>query len=235
MERMNLGRGFMAQGKYPEALEHFLWCYDEGLKHSPSYVGVRSSFLLNDLKNLANLYPPAKEALLARRDTAEQALINISPDLASVFQYHQLNEHLDQPVRTLELFDQLPVGHRARAAIADVALEQFLTARRYHDILEAGNPEATFDRAKLSFNALTERNTPAREDLQVNIRRRAVESGASALEALAGAGQVDRAIALANSVLDFDSSPETRGQLLKHAQRAGHPQVLAYLQNPPPR
>jgi RNA polymerase sigma factor (sigma-70 family) len=234
MERMNLGRGFMAQGKYPEALEHFLWCYDEGLKHSPSYVGVRSSFLLNDLKKLANVYPQAKEALLARRDAAEESIINTSADLASVFQYNQLNEHLDQPAQTVELFDQLPVGHRARAAIVDVALEQFLTARRYNDILEAGNPEATFDRAKSSFSSLAA-NSPGREDLQGIIRRRAVENGASALEALAGAGQVDRAIALANSVLDFDSSPETRGQLLKHAQRAGHPQVLAHLQNPTPR
>ena len=233
MERMNLGRGLMAQGKYPEALEHFLWCYDEGLKHSPSYVGVRSSFLLNDLKNLANVYPAAKEAMLARRDAAEQQITDGSADLSSVFQYHQLNEHLSQPARTLELFDQLPDGHRARKGIVDATLDQFIGARRYNDIVETGNPEAAFDRARFSATSLAERNSPGSENLQANIRRRAVESGAFALEALAGAGQVDRAIALANSVLAFDASPETRGQLLKHAQRAGQPQVLAHIQNPP--
>ena len=235
MARMNLGREFMNQGKYPEALENFLWCYDEGLKHSPSYVGVRSSFLLNDLKNLANVYPPAKEAMLARRDTAEQDIVNGSSDLSSVFQYHQLNDHLGETSRTLDLFDQLPAGHRARSAIVDLAMEQLLTARRYSDILEGGNPEATFDRAKSTFNALLDRNDAATERLQPDMRRRAVESGAFALEALAGAGQVDRAIAHANSVLAFDASPETRGQLLKHAQRAGHPQVLAHIQNSPTR
>ena len=231
MERMNLGRELMTQGKYAEALEHFLWCYDEGLKHSPSYVGVRSSILLNDLKKLADVYPAARDAMFARRETAEQGIINGSPDLGSVHEYHQLNEHLGQPRRTLELFDQLPAGHRARAGMVDLAMEQFLTDRRYDDIVEAGTPEATFDRAKFSANSLAERKRPGNESLQATIRRRAVQSGAYALEALAGAGQVERAIALANSVLTFDSSPEARGQLLKHAERAGQAQVIAHLQS----
>jgi hypothetical protein len=65
--------------------------------------------------------------------------------------------------------------------------------------------------------------------LQASMRRRAVESGARGVEALAGAGQIERAQALIDKVLQLDSSPETRGQLLKRAERAGNTEVVNHL------
>src|SRR5690606_19501441 len=59
MERKELGKEAMKAGRYAEALEHYLWCFDEG-EQSPGFGGVRLSFLLGDLKELGEVYPPAR-------------------------------------------------------------------------------------------------------------------------------------------------------------------------------
>lgn len=54
-------------GFLEEALAEYLWCWDEGLAHKPSYVGVRGSFLLIDLRELARVLPEARAAMETRR------------------------------------------------------------------------------------------------------------------------------------------------------------------------
>jgi len=74
MERGRYADRLAQLGKHKEALEHYLWCFDEGVKHRPSYVGVRVSFLLSDIQRLGAAYPPAIKALEKRRDKAEQTV-----------------------------------------------------------------------------------------------------------------------------------------------------------------
>ena len=62
--------------------------------------------------------------------------------------------------------------------------------------------------------------------------RNVVESGGGGMEALAGVGQIERAKALADKVIQFDGTPETRGELLKHATRSGNTELIAYLKDP---
>ena len=236
MERKRLGTEMMNEGRYAEALEHFLWCFDEGGK-TPAFTGVRVSFLLGDIKKLGEVYPPAREAMLARRDASEQMILNGQPNIMDVFEYQQLNEHLGQRDQTLKVFDQLPPGHATQKVLVESAMEEFVANRRYSDVVQAGNPEAVFDQGRFSFESYLKysetagRDSGERERSLTDLRRRAVEKGATALEALAGAGQVNRAVVLAESILRFDPSPETRGQLIKHAERAGQPQVVAHIQN----
>jgi hypothetical protein len=227
MERMSVARELRAQGKNAEALEHYLWCFDEGLKYSPAFVGVRSSFLLNELRELAKVHPPALEALITRRDAVEERIVAGSSEKMSVYEMIQLNANLEQPERTMALFDQLPEGHAARSSLVDFASEQFASARRYHDMVAAGNPEGTFDREQSMWGSLAGKD----EMLQTAIRQRVIDAGAQGVEALAGAGEIQRATALADKLLKFDSSPQVRGVLTKHAERAGNADVIAYVKN----
>lgn len=57
-----------------EALKHYLWCFDHGEQYDKAYSGVRVSFLLGDIERLAQTYPPAREALITRRDKAESQI-----------------------------------------------------------------------------------------------------------------------------------------------------------------
>lgn len=229
--RMALGDDLVKQRRYAEALKHYLWCFDEGVKESPAFAGVRASFLLSRIQDLGSRYPAAREALQSRRDTTEAAILAGSNDPMAVLTLIRLNQHLAEPGRNLSLFDQLPAGHGARAQLVDLAADQFLSARRYPDMVDAGNPEATFERA-IHSRSVSQQQSAGNELLQSMMWRRVVESGARGVEALAGAGQVERATALADKVLQFDDSPETRGQLLKYAERAGDAALIAHLKSP---
>ncbi len=227
MERMSVAREFRAQGKNAEALEHYLWCFDEGLKYSPAFVGVRSSFLLSELRELAKVHPPALEALVTRRNAVEERIRSGSTEKMAVYEMIQLNANLEQPERTMALFDQLPEGHAARSSLVDFAGEQFTSAKRYGDMVAAGSPEATFDREQAMMGHAAGKD----EILQTAVRQRVVAAGARGVEALAGAGEIQRATALADKLLKFDSSPQVRGELMKHAERAGNAEVITYLKN----
>ena len=73
------GQELARAGRYPEALERYLWAYDHG-RHN-TYVGARSSFLLGDIVELGRRYPPAIAALEARRKIyADNLLLGLSND-----------------------------------------------------------------------------------------------------------------------------------------------------------
>jgi thiol-disulfide isomerase/thioredoxin len=147
----------MARGEYAdalaeagfnaEALDHYLWCFDHGLEHSPSYVGVRLSFLLSDITDLGKNYPPALQALAERRDAAEKKLLDASPAttdferVSCAQDVSALNGALEQDERTLALYDRLASmgesfaktrGYLAMGNSVDTLL---IERRRYGDFL----------------------------------------------------------------------------------------------------
>jgi hypothetical protein len=82
MARMRYGQELASRGEYEAALAEFLWCYDQGMRHDPSFVGVRNSFLIVTMGDLGRLYPPAEDALRERRDAARE---NVAGREASAF------------------------------------------------------------------------------------------------------------------------------------------------------
>lgn len=76
MRRSRYADKLVNLGKHKEALENYLWCFDHGEEHRPSYSGVRVSFLLSDIKNLGDVYPPALAALKERRDRCESIVFD---------------------------------------------------------------------------------------------------------------------------------------------------------------
>ena len=76
LARDNYADALADAGKYPEALEHYLWCFDHGLEHKRSYYGVRLSYLLSSIKMLGRKYPPALDALRERRDASQQRILD---------------------------------------------------------------------------------------------------------------------------------------------------------------
>jgi len=144
MERGRYADRLAQLGKHKEALEHYLWCFDEGLKHDSSYVGVRVSFLLSDIKRLGAAYPPAIKALEKRRDDAEQTVRDFiagkklkpadgeANDIGGLFNrmlnrqsteiastaagdVAALNDTLEDNPRTIKLYDKLLECDRAGA------------------------------------------------------------------------------------------------------------------------
>jgi hypothetical protein len=231
MTRMEHGRELARQGNYAEALREYLWCFDEGSK-DPAFAGVRLSFLLGGIVDLANKFPAARDALVSRRNAAESAVLSGNTSGSISHELARLNATLGEANKTLDLFDQLPPGSADRASLVRAATSDFLAAGRYQDIVEVADPTtwSKFQRMSLIAGA----TPPSAADpngsrlRQVQIQS-VVSAGADALEALAGAGQSERARSVAEKVLMISSTPETVEQLVARAERAGDRSIAEFL------
>src|SRR5215208_3318702 len=98
-------------------------------------------------------------------------------------------------------------------------------------MVSSGNPEAPLDRALMSEAMMKAVGAAAKDEkFQAMNRQTVVQAGGWGMEALAAVGNVERATGVAEKVLKFDSSPETKAELLKYAQRSGNASVIQYLQ-----
>lgn len=67
-ERLRNASELTRAGRHKEATEEFVWLWDNMLEIEPSLYGVRGSFMMNDMMQLASAYPPALEAFTQLRD-----------------------------------------------------------------------------------------------------------------------------------------------------------------------
>jgi len=95
------------QGKYEEALERCQWFHDHSLEHQPSFYGVRLSYALNDWKSLADVYPPAMEALTETRDRKTNQLIDNGGTRDLFADVEAINQTLGETTRTIELYENI--------------------------------------------------------------------------------------------------------------------------------
>lgn len=231
MERMNLGKELLRQGRPADALEHYLWCFDEGLKASPAFAGVRLSFLLQEIAELGNAYPPAREALRTRRDKLEARLEPGSSDAYQIFELTALNEKLNEPQKNLELVDRLEPGSPARAAIYRGVADQLIAEQRYAELVDIAVPEDVYGNQLATFETTQKllEGKPTAALAQEGLRRNLVKTGVAGVEALAGAGYTERALALARQILRADGTPDTRKLLIERAQIAGDSELAEAL------
>lgn len=232
MARMQFGVALARKGKDAEALSEYLWCFDHGLEASPAFVGVRDSFLLTHIKQLAADYPPALRALETRRDELQARLSAGSADRNTIQDLIALNEALGQDEKNLAVYDQLPAGSRMRDFISRLLREQFLKARRYTDVLQGTDGTSAFNKDVQDFNRMVnslDKDSHIRKQLEEGFHEVTINEGAQYFEALAGLKRNDDAKNLATAILKFDSSEDTRATLAEAAQRAGNTGLTAYL------
>jgi len=230
--RMQFGEALAQKGKDAEALAEYLWCFDHGLEAKPAFVGVRLSFLLMDINNLAEHYPPARQALEARRDERQAKVAAGSTDAHTIQDLVSLNKTLGQEEKSLALFDQLPAGSKTRSLVSSLLTDQFLESKRYADVLHGTDGKSAFNKAVEQFNMTLDsmgKDSPVRKQVEENFREFTVMAGAHYFEALAGLKRNQEGEALAAQILKFDSSPATRTMLAKAAQRADNAELTQYL------
>lgn len=223
--RHNLARVLAQRGQSAEALEHYLWCYDEGMVRVSSFVGVRNSFLTMDLGRLARDYAPAREAIVVRRDAARERLLG--GETRAVSDFAALNDALGEPAANLTMFDQLPAGDARRRGFGLRLQAALVEARRYQDALEA-MPASSMVRL-VDGTVSRFASTPA----DVSMTRAAAKTHVPYVEILAGAGDVAQARELIGKILAIDATEGTCSLLRQAVERAGQPELsLAIVRKP---
>lgn len=216
----DLAKRLIVAGKSEEALKELLWCWDEG-KKDPEFARLRSTSVSRELGRLARDYPPAREAMIVRRDQARERAIANKGGTVVVQDLIQLNRELKMDEDTIAVFDQMPEGDRRKVTISIYLFDLFLEKQRYADAMLFNMPESfimNIERAKAQVKA----GKQIAPSVQYT-----VASTAKRVEALAGAGFADQARDLGIKLLEVDSTAETKALLNKHVVRAGKPELFA--------
>lgn len=206
-EALRLARG----GQYAEALAEYLWCFDHGAIEQPEFGPTRLSLLLAYLQELATAYPPAAEALEARRDALESAALAGIADAAALETMVALNKRLYSPLRLLNVFERLgqggPAQHKMRKQLLPLMLDVLVDRQQYQAIVENSDDlVADAGRAIGAYLSLADRVAAEEEHAGPSARlalhrRSALETVGNYYEAALGLGLETQAAQIRDRLL----------------------------------
>lgn len=233
MARLEYARVLHDKGKYPEALQEYLWCFDEGSKHSTAFDGVRLSYLLHDIAELAMHYPLAVTALMDRADAAQQAILSGEAPAVRIQEFTAINECLGAEQESLALYDRLKQEKPDAAAIALLrksVMSELLDQRRYGDFAEGSDLGKQIDQLFEShqpswFDKLLGLGRPQeiKAELDESRSRMLVEQVCEYYQILIGLKRMDEAEKLAQRLLAVNQSADTYNGLAWHGYLTGAP------------
>jgi thiol-disulfide isomerase/thioredoxin len=230
MARQSLGDALTARGKYAEALDEYLWCFDHGLEKEPSYVGVRISFLVSRIAELGSKYPPATQALEVRRDAAESALFSENGDSSNARELFSINGALEASDRNIAAWERLKKENKydssMRLAGWMFLVEPLVKAKRYADAVDAGGDLAAKAKWYIQLEGVSPKSKSSSHEEADELTRSAEHlfmlSRVGALyEAAIGADQAKMSSSIADQLLSFDPGYSTYVELIDRAVRAG--------------
>ena len=133
------GRKLYAEKKYAEALEPYLYAFDNG-HLVPGWEGVRLSYIPAEIAQLAEHHPPAREALQVRRNAREELIFEGTRDYAIFTEWVALNDYLKEPERSVKVTKKL-----SKKKMLDQDLKELVVSRNLELYLEDGESELITD------------------------------------------------------------------------------------------
>ncbi|MBL9120812.1 MAG: thioredoxin family protein [Phycisphaerae bacterium] len=110
--RLDLARSLAQSGDPVKAADEYAWLWENMLEHMPSMVGVRVSFMANDMGHLASRNAEAKKRFTALRDATIERLREEKVDWQDVGDLLTLNEVVSDPDASLAWFDSVKADPR---------------------------------------------------------------------------------------------------------------------------
>ncbi len=217
---MRSGEKAAREGRYSEALANYLWFHDHALEYQPSLYGVRLSFALAAWRELAELYPPAKDALLQIRDRKAGALLEGMADRGAFDDVAAINHYLDEQRSTYELFvdlhNRFPELARSCASIAMPALIEsgdFKLARIF-----LNDPEGAIRKWSSALHediSDLAHKPPSRAPVREAFVRIYAEHVREVVDVLSAVGEAERASAARDLALTSLEDENIRGEVIR--------------------
>lgn len=126
-----------SEGRYEVALAKRLWYHRHALEFEPHLSAVRLSFAIGYWHDLAKVYPPAMEAMLAEREAVREKLHSGSADFETFSEFVAFNRQLGENESTVEEFERLHVVEPATAKLLYRTAEDALVAARLYELCGA--------------------------------------------------------------------------------------------------
>jgi hypothetical protein len=221
-EGLRAGQKAALEGRYEEALGHFVWYHEHALSEDRAFYGVRLSFALSYWKELGDSYPKALTALRRIRDAKTKALLDGDGDRALFHDVESINESLAQVKRTYTLYVQLTRRHPDQARdCAALALPAVVAAGDFK-LAEKLMPEPV-DRVRrlaAELNDGIERQESKRRSMQIAARRALIHNYAEdvdlMLSILSARSRAEDAEEVRHLAVKSLASPSVRKAVRKH-------------------
>ncbi|HKO88583.1 MAG TPA: hypothetical protein VJU83_08705, partial [Burkholderiales bacterium] len=224
-KRLQAAREATQQGRYDEALQEFIWFHEHALEHQPWLYGLRLSFALGYWIELANLYPPAREALEAMRDRKTTALLRGEGKRPLFHDVVAINRVLARPDLTHALIVRLEADYPdlahecvALALPAIVATGDYALAYRH-----IPDPTAALKKEGAQLNesiAALEAEAPTLAPRFAAYVQIYCENVRMLSAVLHGVGQAEAARVLGESAIELVDSPSAREAVRSLLHRA---------------
>jgi thioredoxin-related protein len=230
--RFELAELLIDRGRHADALEQLLVCFDRGEADDPTFKDIRSARVLTRIQRLGQVFPTALDELARRANAAAKRVLEKGARLEDVDEAILIEGKLGNVDRLRQLYDALrgkPEGLDARKRLGPHVVVVLLADRRYAEALEClGSPLETLRARIAAHNDIVDHGIPeGGAETFERYRRDIVAWGTEAYEIALGAGKPELAEVLAAEILAFESKVGTYVQLVKHAVRAGFPEVAA--------
>lgn len=212
--RFDLAKKLAQEGDDQKALDLLLWCWDEG-KKDPDFARTRVMQVGSALASLSRDYPPARDAMISRRDQSRQRVIDGKGGKNAADELIQLNKYLREDDDSIAVMDKIPAGDERRTTFSIYLFDKLVEAKRYNDAYWRSMTMS-------SVGMLTRVGRGMPEMARASTIRRT----AMVVEALAGSDHIDDARNVLGALLEFDHSAETRTLVKERLERAGHADLL---------
>ncbi len=143
---LNETQVLVREGKHKEALNRFLWIYDHALEHEPIIYFIA----LENWKKLGDIYPPALEAMKKIRDKKTELFGEGKGTNILFVDVVELNYHLGNDSKTVELFRQLEQNQPEMAKECWVNAKDAVIKVKAKDLIRKyiGNPLLAWSNVK---------------------------------------------------------------------------------------
>lgn len=218
---LNEAQALRVQGKYEEALQKHLWFHENALKSNPAMSGVRLSFALSYWVELGEMYPKAREALIAIRDKNVKTISEGGGTFELFHDVSSINGYLEQRPSTVELFKRLQQKQPDLAKLCYQVAEPDLVKSREYQVCGRFLPDPleSLERMKemRAMNLkLADQGLP---DLKNYADTSFVERACRIIEILVGANRKPEAEKFREKALAVHDDPSIRQAVEKAIER----------------
>jgi thiol-disulfide isomerase/thioredoxin len=226
--RYDLARKLAQGGKENEALDEYVWLWDNMLKFDRAMVGVRGSFMAGDMERLAQAHEPALKKFTSMRDALEAKLKAGRSDSEQLTDWIVLNEVVNDQARTLEWFDRVKDDP---AAEPDLRRNGFRLTRlfeengRWADLAKLSKDPVADARQKVSTFKMIQNMAPKEraEEMKQFETRRLREDISHLYAGLLAAGREDDADKVGQVLIEALDDAASRRGLVRMALEADQP------------
>jgi len=223
-QRFDKARELAKQGEYEEALQEYLFVFDNS-RDAVGWGGVRLSYVPGEIADIGREYPPALKALVDRRNKRQRLILDLKAGFDDIHELTSLNRYLGEPDNSIGIFDKLktkgPDSKEIREDLAFLIWEDLVDERRYRDL----RPYTDYQIEILEGELKTWTKNPdfPRKDdphMREFNRTKIIDRGKQIYEVLIGTGEFERASEILRKILEFETSAQIYRSLIDAATRA---------------